>query len=195
MQGIINPNKTKTIKELGKVDITEFKQMVMSLPDEYWEEHNRRKPNSFGALSQTQHIVFKFVRNFQSHRESVEYPVWKSWQDKIEPLLQTITKSYGYQDSIYPRIMLAKLPGGCRIPLHIDRNPAANYPHKIHIPIQTNPQAYFFVGKQAYHFAEGYGYEVNNKAKHGVINNGNTPRIHLIFEYADVPAKIASVVR
>jgi len=182
----INPNKTKTVRELGQVDISVIRAEIINLSPQFWQEQNSNKPNSFKALKQTEHIVFKFIRNFQSHLDSVEYPIWETWREKIEPPLNFATKSYGYQQGMYPRIMLAKLPPGSRIPLHIDANAAANYPHKIHIPIQTNDKAYFFVDKTTYHFAEGYAYEVNNKTRHGAVNFGETPRIHLIFEYCDL---------
>jgi len=181
----INPHKTKTVRELGAVDISALREEILNLSPEFWQEHNSNKPIRFRELSQTEHIVFKYLKNFQSHLNSFEYPIWQSWRDKIEPLLKTATKSYGYAEGVYPRIMLAKLPPGCRITRHIDGRNAANEPHKIHIPIQTNPKVHFFVGKKSYNFAEGYAYEVNNKAMHGGFNCGTTPRIHLIFEYYD----------
>lgn len=182
----INPNKAKTVRELGAVDISAIRSEILNLSAEFWQEQNSQKPISFRELSQTEHIVFKFIKNFHSHLDSVEYPLWQSWRDKIEPLLTVATKSYGYAEGVYPRIMLAKLPPGCRIARHIDGQPAADIPHKIHIPIQTNPKAHFFVGNKIYNFAEGYAYEVNNKALHGAFNCGATPRIHLIFEYCNL---------
>ena len=69
---------------------------------------------------------------------------------------------------------------------HRDANPAAKWPHKIHVPIQTNDQVAFLVGDTEYHFPEGEAVEVNNMGVHAVRNGGDSDRIHLIFEYYDL---------
>jgi aspartyl/asparaginyl beta-hydroxylase (cupin superfamily) len=76
-------------------------------------------------------------------------------------------------------------PGGVIHP-HRDENPAAKWPHKIHVPLQTNDNVTFYVDGVAYQFQEGEAAEVNNMALHAVENRGSTDRIHLIFEYYDL---------
>ena len=81
--------------------------------------------------------------------------------------------------------MLAKLQPGQIIDRHIDKQKSNFITHKIHIPIQTNPEAKFCVKDKSFHLQEGYAYEVNNIVSHGAENNGKQPRIHLIFEIFD----------
>jgi len=69
---------------------------------------------------------------------------------------------------------------------HRDANPAAKWPHKIHVPIITNEGVTFYVDGTGYNMVEGEAVEVNNMAVHAVTNAGPTPRIHLIFEYYDL---------
>jgi aspartyl/asparaginyl beta-hydroxylase (cupin superfamily) len=76
-------------------------------------------------------------------------------------------------------------PGGVIQP-HRDTNPAAKWPHKIHVPLVTNDEVSFYVDGVAYHFPEGEAVEVNNMGVHAVENRGATDRIHLIFEYYDL---------
>jgi aspartyl/asparaginyl beta-hydroxylase (cupin superfamily) len=76
-------------------------------------------------------------------------------------------------------------PGGIIHP-HRDENPAAKWPHKIHVPIQTNTDVTFFVDGTGYHLEEGEAVEVNNMGLHAVENRGETDRIHLIFEFYDL---------
>jgi len=83
-------------------------------------------------------------------------------------------------------VMLARMAPGGVIHPHRDQNPAAKWPHKIHVPLQTNNEVTFFVDGTGYHFAEGEAVEVNNMGLHAVENRGTTDRIHLIFEYFDV---------
>ena len=51
-------------------------------------------------------------------------------------------------------------------------NPAAKWPHKIHVPLQTNDQVTFLVDGIGYHLPEGEAVEVNNMAVHAVENRG-----------------------
>jgi aspartyl/asparaginyl beta-hydroxylase (cupin superfamily) len=81
--------------------------------------------------------------------------------------------------------MLARMPAGGVIQPHRDANPAAKWPHKIHIPIQTNADVLFRIGNETHHIAEGEAAEVNNMGIHAVVNRGAESRIHLIFEYYD----------
>ena len=60
--------------------------------------------------------------------------------------------------------MLARMAPGGVIHPHHDTNPAAKWPHKIHVPFQTNDQVIFFVDGLAYRFEEGAAVEVNNMA-------------------------------
>ena len=94
-------------------------------------------------------------------------------------------RDYGYARGVFPRVMLARMAPGGAIQLHIDANPAAKWPHKIHVPILTNPKVAFLSGGSVHHFAEGEAVEVNNLGPHAVHNEGDSDRIHLIFEYYD----------
>lgn len=180
---LASPNKTKTMRELGPVDISSIREDILNLPPEIWEVKDHDKPNKFKELGRTEHIVFKFIRDYDNHLDNFFYPIWDEWKSRLEPILETATKPYGYRDGDFSRIMLAKLPAGGKISLHIDPYKSSNYTHKIHIPIQTNPEVEFWINRKRYHFLEGYAYEVNNKALHGGVNRGETDRINLIIEY------------
>ena len=180
-----NPRKTTTIRELGSVDIAELRAAVLALPEEVWAAENAAKPNRFGALDATQHIIFRFVSNFIDWRQSYEKPIWSEWKSLLEPVLAEATAPYGYQRGAFPRVMLARMAPGGVIHPHKDQNPAAKWPHKIHVPLLTNDDVTFTVEGNGYHLPERQAVEVNNMGVHGVANRGTTDRIHLIFEYYD----------
>jgi hypothetical protein len=181
-----NPRRTKTIRELGSVDISSIKDDIANLSQEYWDKYNRLKPNYFGEFETTQHIVFKFVSDYhQPFPDLVEFPVWEEWKNKLEPVMKAATELYGYSESAYGKVMLAKLKRGGKIGLHVDRPIESAYPHKIHIPITTNPDTKFLLDDQSYHLEVGKAYEVNNRTLHGGVNEGDSDRIHLIFAYYD----------
>jgi hypothetical protein len=181
-----NPRKTQSVRRLGSVDVARLRDAVLAIPEAQWDAENASKPNRFDTLTSTRHIVFRFITDFVDWRHSYERPLWKEWQSLLEPVLAAATADYGYRRGAFPRIMLARMAPGGEIEPHRDSNPAAQWPHKIHVPIVTNPDVTFFVGETGYHFAEGEAVEVNNMGYHAVTNRGATDRTHLIFEYFDL---------
>ena len=181
-----NPRKTPSVRALGDVDIVALREAVLAIPEATWDEENAGKPNKFEALDRTRHIVFRFVDSPRDWRRSHDRGLWAQWRDLLAPVMEQATRPYGYARAAYPRVMLARMAPGGIIHPHVDSNPAAKWPHKIHVPLLTNPRVGFLVGSQVHHFPEGIAVEVNNLGPHGVRNDGETDRIHLIFEYYDL---------
>ncbi len=181
-----NPRKTKSVRRLGEVDIGPLRSAVLALPESVWDAENANKPNRFGALDATRHIIFKFVANFRDWRQSYDRPLWQEWESLLAPVLAQATAPYGYSRGAFPRVMLARMAPGGVIHPHRDENPAAKWPHKIHVPLQTNEGVTFYVDGAGYQFPAGEAVEVNNMGVHGVENRGSADRIHLIFEYYDL---------
>jgi aspartyl/asparaginyl beta-hydroxylase (cupin superfamily) len=103
----------------------------------------------------------------------------------LEPLMAQAVRDYGYARGVFPRVMLARMAPGGVIHSHIDANPAAKWPHKIHVPLTTNTGVVSFFGGEERHLPTGEAVEVDNLGPHWVRNGGETDRIHLIFEYYD----------
>ena len=181
-----NPRKTTSVRRLGKVDVTRLRDAVVALPEAVWTAEDADKPNKFGALDVTRHIVFRFVSNFNDWRDSHDRRLWPEWKPLLEPVLDAATADYRYERGAYPRVMLARMPPGGIIHPHRDMNPAAKWPHKIHVPLQTNPDVTFYILGDGYHFPEGEAVEVNNMGIHAVENRGSIDQIHLIFEFYDL---------
>lgn len=181
-----NPRKTSSLRDLGEVDISALRAAVLAIPESVWDEENAGKPNKFEALDSTRHIVFRFVDSTKDWRNSHDRPRWAEFEPLLTPIFEAATKEYGYARAAFPRVMLARMKPGGVIQTHIDANPAAKWPHKIHVPLQTSPGAVFFVGETAHHLPMGRAIEVNNLGPHGVRNDSDIDRIHLIFEYYDL---------
>lgn len=68
-------------------------------------------------------------------------------------------------------------PPGAFAQQHTDTN------LKIHIPIITNPRSYFVFSEEKYNLqADGSMYFTNTYNSHGVINEGDSARVHLIVK-------------
>lgn len=180
-----NPRKTATVRALGPVDIAALRAAALAVPEAVWAAENAAKPNKFEVLDETRHIVFRFIDSPRDWRGSHDRPAWAAWRGLLEPVLAEASRAFGYARGAYPRVMLANMPPGGVIHPHIDANPAAKWPHKVHVPLTTNPQVVSFFGGEARRFPVGEAVEVNNLAPHWVRNEGPSDRIHLIFEYYD----------
>lgn len=180
-----NPRKTTSLRPLGKVDVSGLRDAVLALPEAVWDFENSSKPNDYRALDRTRHVVFRFVDTTRDWRRSHDRPLWEGWRARIEPVLRQSVAPYGYANGVFPRVMLARMPPGGEIKPHQDTNVAARWPHKIHVPIATNDRVAFWIEGMAYHLPAGEAFEVNNMAVHAVRNDGDSDRIHLIFEYYD----------
>ena len=180
-----NPRKTKAVRILGTVDIAALRAAVEAIPEAVWDAENARKPNKFDVLGATRHIVFRFIRSPRDWRGDFDCPLWGEWRALLEPVMAQAVADYGYARGIYPRVMLARLPAGGVIHPHIDANPAAKWPHKIHVPLITGSRVIACFGGEQRHFPAGEAVEVNNLDAHWVHNTTEIDRTHLIFEYYD----------
>lgn len=180
-----NPRKTTGVRPLGPVDIVALQAAVRAIPEAVWDAENADKPNKLEALDATRHIVFRFIDSGRDWRASHDRPAWPEWRALLEPVMAAAVRDYGYARGVFPRVMLARMrPGGVIHP-HVDANPAAKWPHKIHVPLSTNPAVVCFFGGEEHYFPVGEAVEVDNLGPHWVRNAGDTDRVHLIFEYYD----------
>lgn len=156
----------------------------LAADSELWLRADPNKPNRFEAFKgSTLHIVFQFPIDLHSHRQSSYAPLWQEWQPVLTPLIAHVTAAYDYRQGRTARLMLARLLAGRNIARHVDNSPSADVPHKIHVPLTTNPQVRFLIGDGDYFLPRGRAYEVNNRKPHAVRNPSEFDRVHLIFDY------------
>lgn len=74
---------------------------------------------------------------------------------------------------------IAGHPPGTRIDLHPDNDQFL----KIHIPIETNPDAWFFFEDEKFNLEVGHAYMINTTLLHGTDNLGSTDRVHLLCKF------------
>jgi hypothetical protein len=182
----VNHFKTNNIRVLGEVDIKPILMMLPALIKEWDKEEDFEvNHNKKHSLSQVNHINFRWSDKKSEPVEYFDLRLWDQFKEVLLPILIKTVQPIGYKKGFFPRIMLAKMAPGTKIPDHIDGKTKGWIPHKIHIPIVTNQDAIFFIDREGTNFKKGTAYEVNNGTMHGVENNGTTVRIHLIFEYLD----------
>jgi hypothetical protein len=53
---------------------------------------------------------------------------------------------------------------------------------RVHVPILSNPKAYWLEKQTYYWMRPGLAYEVDTRVEHSVVNDGATPRVHFMFD-------------
>jgi len=172
---------TDFFNHLGPVDVDDLLERVKGIPESLWQSENEKKPNKYRNLNETRHIMFRFVSGLDNVFEFHDLPLWEEWKEVLSPIMEQAAIRLGYQSYRFPRAMFARLPAGGEISPHQDVA-ASHYIHKIHVPLITNPKTIFHVGGKTMHLPCGEMIEINNKAVHSVRNDGETDRIHFIFE-------------
>ena len=172
--------KTDFFNHLGTADVNALVERVTTIPESLWESENEEKPNK-NKLNDTRHIMFRYIKGARNVFDFHDFPVWDEWKDVLLPIMKQAAKSLGYKNYRFPRVMLARLPAGGEISPHSDGG-ASHYIHKIHVPLITNSETIFHVGRQARHLPVGEIFEVNNKRIHAVKNDGEQDRVHFIFK-------------
>ena len=82
------------------------------------------------------------------------------------------------------RCLLARLPGGAKVPPHIDRAPYFSKTVRIHVPVETHDQVLMMASDRVYTMKEGEVWALNNSGTHAVWNAHPTAaRTHLICDF------------
>lgn len=77
---------------------------------------------------------------------------------------------------------IVSMSANSRIRTHRDLGDALYLARRFHIPIKTNNKTFFVVEGEKFFLEEGKVYELNNSKYHGVRNEGEEARIHLLVD-------------
>ena len=174
--------KPATVRRLCPVDAAALAAQAARLSEGAWRREDGHKENRYLVFNQTRHIVFRFIAGNRDPRDFYSQPGWRVWRPWLQPLMDRVAGVYGFEEPVFPKAMLARLVAGQRIDDHCDGDGSHPFVHKVHVPLQTEPEAVLTVGGVPVHLAPGHAWEVNNLAPHGVFNGGCRDRVHFIFE-------------
>jgi hypothetical protein len=80
------------------------------------------------------------------------------------------------------RVLVARLPPGGFVPLHVDT--FKYYAHSVRLVfvIATDPRARLYVDGAWWHFREGEVWAFDNLYQHAAVNDGTLPRTHVLVD-------------
>jgi hypothetical protein len=169
-------------KELGSFNVIDFKKIINKITEEEWKKYDYRQKN-FDAHKNTLTIPIIFDEDFRS-KNPTQREFYKECKLQLDILSNKLENIYGKGFII--RAILVNLLKNSKISKHIDGDTIESLrtAHRIHIPLQTNKNVLFSVGEKEIHMTESSMWEINNSGEiHGVENNSNEDRIHLIVDW------------
>jgi hypothetical protein len=84
----------------------------------------------------------------------------------------------------YQRMLSVVMPGHS-IPAHIDEQDS-KFVCRVHVPLTSNHDSFFFIEDTPFNFNPGFAYRVDTTKRHAVTNDGETPRIHFMFDVGEL---------
>ncbi len=178
--------RSDPIVPLGIYDCAALTQRVLALEEDAWA-HDPRRQQDYDVHAETQSIILLFCKGWpkiQIERGSG----WDQLAAEAVPVMEEVVhRNYAPHGTVL-RAMMARLRPGCRIHRHKDKHPSFALSSRIHVPLVTNPDVEFIVGDQRVVTHANVAFELNNLMYHQVTNNGDTSRIHFIFDYAPAPS-------
>ena len=92
------------------------------------------------------------------------------------------------------RALLARLPAGANIPVHVDHGDYFTKSLRIHLAVETNDRVWMLAGGRAYQMKPGEVWSINNLGEHGVVNaHPSLSRTHLIADFLPSEQLVALV--
>ena len=178
--------------QIGTLEIAELKALVLGLTEDQWDNFSIRQ-TVYEVHKHTQTIGLVYDLDFR-HTHPTRLPTLQMFEAELRPAFwmvadhfeetesgRQLTKNNGQGYLI--RASLVRLPAGASIAEHRDMNFSLTHSHRIHLPIVTNDDVRFTVGKESINLREGQLYEINNRRLHSVHNNGTEARVHLILDF------------
>jgi len=162
-----------------------IKKQLENETEDIWDKYNFRALNG-GAQQDTFCIPLYWINNNWMDNSSstsidiyrfVEFERYFNFVENIKNILLRY-----YPDTILYQVAFTKLPGKKIISPHTDCSSKCSYPHRIHVVIKSDSNVIFYINKIAHNFKEGEIVEINNMEEHGVINDSNEDRIHLLID-------------
>ena len=176
----------QNFKYIGNVDISQLKQKLEENASDWDNQFTRQRAALFDTHRDVETLPLQWSAENLHQSPDMVAPKTEFYSKYYDATLfatleEQITKVYG--KGYFVRIILLKLLARQVIPKHTDNSESLHVNRRIHIPIKTNPNVLFHVGEETRNLQEGEICEIDNVGLHGVENNSDEDRIHLVVDW------------
>lgn len=145
---------------LASVDVADLSAWIAAIDFAEWPQQNRLEDRKLRPAMVTD-------------------LAWHDFGERTDAIVRALLAHFpGARD--YQRMLSAVMPGHAIDP-HAD-NQIPEWIGRVHVPLMSNERAAFVAGGESYELRPGTAYLVNTKVAHEVVNRGETPRVHLMFD-------------
>jgi len=163
-------------------DASDIKKYLQDNWESLWKDIPERK--SWPAQEYTDLTLVYNLPDSQTEAFGRLFVNEKLIQDmNLQELFNKLTLETGRR---LGRAMFIKLPAKKSIAKHIDRGHHLETCDRIHLPIITDNNVKFIINETVYPMPSGVVARINNNVLHGVENNSENDRVHLVMDFVDV---------
>lgn len=148
-----------TVEWLAVVDASDLVKWITGIPFADWPQQHRVDDQLRPAM--------------------VSDRAWHGFGERAAGVVNALMTHF--PDCSSEQWMVSVVMPGHAIEPHVDQQ-SPHWRCRVHVPLTTNPQSYFLVSGVNYCMDVGQAYRVNTEAEHAVTNDGNSPRIHFMFD-------------
>lgn len=145
--------------------------------DPLWDAYSERQER-FPAHRKTRSIRFVWLEELTPG--ALPEPVYDAPPALRDAAMACGEAIAGHYGGPILRLLLTEMAPGTSIPRHSDTGDLLTFSHRCHVAVLTNPRVRFEIGEEAFYFAPGEVWEIDNLRRHAVVNLGETRRVHLI---------------
>lgn len=146
---------------LGPVDVQSVAEWVSSIGFEEWPQQHR-------------------LPDRQIRPAMVTDLAWHGFGAVTDALVAAVMSEHFPDATSYQRMLSVVMPGH-HIDPHVDQH-VPGWLCRVHVPLRTNPRSWFVIEGERHNLYEGSAYRFNTQLEHEVFNDGDSPRIHLMFD-------------
>ncbi|MCL6729121.1 aspartyl/asparaginyl beta-hydroxylase domain-containing protein [Sphingomonas hankyongi] len=143
---------------------------VQALPSSAWQPH----PSNFEGND-----AVRLVTPRGSATDDLAGPMFPTEALRACPYIMQIMAELG---AVWGRSRLMGLGPGREVPPHVDSHYYWRTHLRIHIPVITNPKVTFMCADQSVHMQAGECWAFDSYHGHGVRNDGDERRVHLVLD-------------
>jgi aspartyl/asparaginyl beta-hydroxylase (cupin superfamily) len=164
--------------------ITGYSEVLECLTEDDFKEYTWRQnsANSPHKDTETVYLRMPVLSTIEQVFEDLECYNTSILVNNIEIQDVILDCMYLVGASKLARTMVIKLNPNGVITEHLDEGDYCAKHRRYHLPLLTNDQVTFTSKEESYVLKEGVLYELENKEVHGVINNSDKPRVHLVMD-------------
>ena len=170
-------------KIIREIPTSLIDNLLNAFTEEDWHISDYR--NGAGGMSKTNTIPIlhtPLCRTGQCDMGAIKSIKKELLYDKyyplVEPILELLKENYQYRQCA---LFITRLAPHSVIESHPDSGNFLELCHRVHVPLKTNPKVKYVIDDVPYYWEAGKVYEFDNTRVHGVINESDDYRIHLII--------------